>query len=54
MAKAIQKVFVEERDGLRRRAEEMREKMRIEEEDAMDEVVEELSRVCRKKSVIIA
>ncbi|XP_057806002.1 UDP-glucosyltransferase 29-like [Salvia miltiorrhiza] len=50
VARAIKEVFVEGREGFKRRVEELREKMKVEEEGAMDEVVEELSRVCMKKS----
>ncbi|KAL8486235.1 hypothetical protein ACS0TY_023081 [Phlomoides rotata] len=50
VAKAINEVIVEERgEGFRRRAREMSEKMKMEEEDSINEVVEELSRICLKK-----
>ncbi|XP_057806000.1 UDP-glucosyltransferase 29-like [Salvia miltiorrhiza] len=49
VARAIKEVFVEGREGFKRRVEELREKMKVEEEGAIDEVVEELSRVCMKK-----
>lgn len=51
VAKAIKEVFVEEREGYRRRVGELRKKMKMEEEEAMDEVIEELSRIiCVTKS----
>ncbi|XP_047962281.1 UDP-glucosyltransferase 29-like [Salvia hispanica] len=48
VARAINEVFVEGREGFRRRVGELREKMKVEEEEAMDEVVKELSRIINK------
>ncbi|KAL8486208.1 hypothetical protein ACS0TY_023054 [Phlomoides rotata] len=51
VAKAINEVIVEERgEGFSRKAREMNEKMKMEEDDAIHEVVEELSRICMTKS----
>ncbi|KAL8490650.1 hypothetical protein ACS0TY_022595 [Phlomoides rotata] len=50
VAKAIKEVIVEERgEGFRRKAREMSEKMKMEEDDAIHEVVEELSRISMMK-----
>lgn len=50
VAKAINEVFVEERERLRRRVGELMKKMKMEEGEDMDEVVKELSRICLNKS----
>ncbi|KAL8508205.1 hypothetical protein ACS0TY_018698 [Phlomoides rotata] len=50
VAKAINEVIVEERgERFRRKAREISEKMKMEEDDAIHEVVEELSRICMMK-----
>ncbi|KAH6832959.1 hypothetical protein C2S53_000502 [Perilla frutescens var. hirtella] len=54
VAKAINEVFVEEREVFRGRVGELRKKMKMEEEEAIDEVVKELWRICMKKSTIAA
>ncbi|KAL8486228.1 hypothetical protein ACS0TY_023074 [Phlomoides rotata] len=50
VVKAINEVIVEERgEGFRRKAREMSAKMKMEEDDTIHEVVEELSRICMMK-----
>ncbi|KAL1539081.1 beta-D-glucosyl crocetin beta-1,6-glucosyltransferase [Salvia divinorum] len=53
VARAIGEVFGEGREGFRRRVGELREKMKMEDEEAMDEVVEELSRISNKGRSLI-
>ncbi|KAL8486231.1 hypothetical protein ACS0TY_023077 [Phlomoides rotata] len=49
VAKSIKVIVGERGEGFRRRAREMSEKMKMEEDEAIHEVVEELSRICLKK-----
>ncbi|XP_057806013.1 UDP-glucosyltransferase 29-like [Salvia miltiorrhiza] len=49
VARAVRAAVVEGGEGMRRRAAELGERMRVEEDGGVEEVVEELSRICMKK-----